>query len=270
MKFSLKINIIIPALAFLLFAGITLIVWHNKNVYETKLIQKHTEITAEQIHIRIEGFLRARLASLDLLAEHWIERRPVDFSQKRFLKFAKNVYKHYPGYQAINWVNPDGIVCWVYPPESNIKAKGKNINRHPEPAARKTFEKAKTSGKYQISPVVTLFQGQQGFVACWSLVFEDKIQGYLNGVFSLDKIMDICLAEKVCDEFLVRIYENGRLIYHVGEGGSQENQKSSRQVEKKITFGKKVWLLEVESKAPLPGTIIFLFNVPVLFMGMFF
>ena len=52
--------------------------------------------------------MRARMASLELLADRWVERTPPDFSQKRFLEFAENFYTHYPGFTGINWIDPRG------------------------------------------------------------------------------------------------------------------------------------------------------------------
>ncbi|MBW2569720.1 MAG: hypothetical protein JRE47_10225, partial [Deltaproteobacteria bacterium] len=59
--------------------------------------------------------MSTRLASLELLAERWVERRPPDFSQKRFFQFAKAFYTHFPGFTGINWIDPEGVIQWVFP-----------------------------------------------------------------------------------------------------------------------------------------------------------
>ena len=207
------------------------------------------------------------MVSLKLLADCWGKCRPVDFSRERFFHVAETIYNHYPGYQAINWANREGVIRWVYPPEpANLKAKNKSICRHAEPGARQTFEKARTSGKCQISPAVKLLQGQQGFGICCPLILEDTTQGYLNGVFFLSKIIKYLLPENILDEFVVRLYENNRLIYHNGN----VNRGSSLRVLRKITFLGKTWYLEIDPAVSLSATTapsenLFLLSFSIVF-----
>lgn len=268
MRFS-KIGKIFPSIfIFLLFGSITLLVWHHKNTYDIKLLRKHTEMYANQVHTRMEEFLSTRIASLHLMADRWVERRPVDFSKVRFFQFAKAIYKDFPGYLAINFINSEGIIVWVYPLEPNIRAKNEDIYHHPEPFVRNIFEKVKTSKEYQISPVIKLFQGQLGFGTYWPLIYEDAIQGYLNGVFSIPKIMKICLSEGILDDFTVRLYENGRLIYSHTEGKQSGTRENTWFVSKEIKFWKKIWQLEIEPHTPLSKTTAFSMNLSILISGM--
>ncbi|MBW2663686.1 MAG: hypothetical protein JRD93_17325 [Deltaproteobacteria bacterium] len=69
---------------FLLFGSITVELWQNQNSHRRELIFRHTETSAQQIRIRVEDLMSTRLASLELLSERWIERRPPDFSQSVF------------------------------------------------------------------------------------------------------------------------------------------------------------------------------------------
>ena len=73
-----------PFFAFLIFGSIAVLLWQNQNRYERELVLRHTETSSEQIRIRIEGLMNARMASLESLSERWVERIPPDFSQDRF------------------------------------------------------------------------------------------------------------------------------------------------------------------------------------------
>jgi len=76
----------LPLVAFLLFGSITVILWQNQNKHERELVFKYTETSSNQIRIRIQGLMNARMAALELLAERWVQRVPPDFSRKRFLE----------------------------------------------------------------------------------------------------------------------------------------------------------------------------------------
>ena len=108
-----------PFVAFLIFGGISVLLWQNQNRHERELVRRHTETSSEQIRIRIEGLMNARMASLESLAERWVERNPPDFSQNRFLEFAEMFYSHYPGFWGIHWIDPEGVVRWVFPKDDN-------------------------------------------------------------------------------------------------------------------------------------------------------
>lgn len=223
------------------------------------------ETSSEQIRIRVEGLMNARMASLELLAERWVERTPPDFSQKRFLEFAKNFYTHYPGFSGINWIDPQGIVRWVFPVESNEGFIGNRVPEHLDPGMRDTFQKAGKSLKYITTPCTELFQGGLGFHTFWPLVYTGRVQGYLNGVFRVKQVMDICLSKNILTEFWISIYEADRLIYTNEDQGSSNPKKHNLHVLQEIHFPGKTWRLELSPKAVLypprvvrnPGLLVF-------------
>ena len=131
-----------PLVAFLLFGSGAVILWQNQNRYEKELVFRNTQTSSEQIRIRVEGLMNARMASLELLADRWVERTPPDFSRKRFLEFAENFYTHYPGFTEINWIDPGGDVRWVFPRESNEGSTGNMVYEHLNSRVRDTFKKA--------------------------------------------------------------------------------------------------------------------------------
>jgi len=256
-------RVVLPAVIFLLLGGIALFIWQKQNDYERSLLLRHTESAAEQIRLRIEGLMSARIASLKLLAERWVERRPLDFSRERFLRFAETCYDHYPGFTGINWVDPDGVVRWVFPEQINAVVRDKRVYEHPDPRYRASFEKAAKTHRYEATPSLNIYQGGMGFDAFIPLSHEGEIQGYLDGVFQVEKVMDICLAEHLYDTFLVRILDEGRLVF--SRGGSSEGLQALEgfPVPRQIHFPGKTWELELK-----PSAVSTTGNVPVLVFGL--
>ncbi|NVM20387.1 MAG: GHKL domain-containing protein [Desulfobacterales bacterium] len=239
---------LVPIVSFLLFGGIALTLWQDQNRHGRELAFRHTETAAEQIRIRVEGLMNARIASLQVFAERWVERRPPDFSQKRFLQFAEKFYGHYPGFMGINWIDPQGVVRWVYPEVTNAIARGKSAYKHPDPKYRAAFENAEQSLERTATPCVELYQWGTGFDSFWPLLYDGKVQGYLNGVFQVKLIMDLCLAKEIFKDFWVRIYEEGRLIYHHGTRDDLNFKRNRLHAVRKIHFRGKAWQLELEPK----------------------
>ncbi|MBL6972279.1 MAG: GHKL domain-containing protein [Desulfobacterales bacterium] len=237
-----------PFFAFLIFGSIAVLLWHNQNRHEKELVLRHTETSAEQIRIRIEGLMNARMASLELLAERWVERVPPDFSQKRFSEFAEMFYSHYPGFMGINWIDPAGVVRWVFPQSSNERVIDKPIF---EPRVARVQKKIQILHTDQsiVTPCAELIQGGLGYNTFLPLVYAGKIQGYLNGVFQVKRIVDICLAKDIFEDFWVRLYETDRLVYTNEKQSDGKLKKNGLRVLRKIQFPGKIWTLDLVPKA---------------------
>ena len=238
----------VPFFTFLIFGSISILLWQNQNRHEQELILRHTETSSEQIRIRIEGMMNARMASLESMAERWVERVPPDFSRNRFLEFAKMFYSHYPGFMGINWVDPMGVTRWVFPKDSNERVIDKPIFKPKDSLRNKKFQ-ILHKGQNIVTPCTELIQGGIGYNIFLSLVHSDKIQGYLNGVFQVKRIVDICLAKDIFEDFWVRLYETDRLIYTNEQQSEVKPIKNDLRVLREIQFPGKIWKLDLIPKS---------------------
>ena len=257
-----------PIAAFLIFGSGAVILWQNQNKHEQQLVVRNMETSSEQIRIRVEGLMNARMASLELLADRWIERTPPDFSQKRFLEFAENFYTHYPGFTGINWIDPGGIVRWVFPRESNERAIDNIVYERLDLEVRDAFQKAGEHLKHVATPCTELIQGGLGFHTFRPLIYTGRVQGYLNGVFQVKRVMETCLAKNILTEFWISIYEADRRIYTNEEQSRSNPEKHNLHVLREIRFPGKTWQLELSPKAALyPSRVVR--NPGLLTFGMF-
>ena len=237
-----------PFVAFIIFGSIAVLLWQNQNSYERELVRRHTETSSRQIQSRIEGLMRARMASLELLAERWVGRFPPDFSQTRFLDFAKVFYSHNPGFMGINWIDPAGAVRWVFPRNNNERIVDKVIFEPRNPRFYKKFQ-ILHSNQNIVTPCMELIQGGLGYNTFLPLVYSGRIQGYLNGVFQVKGIVDISLAEDISKEFWVRLYEGDRLIYTNNIQNEGSLNKNELEVIREVRFPGKTWMLNLVPKA---------------------
>jgi signal transduction histidine kinase len=236
---------------FLGFGGTTVFFWHHQNRDERELVFRHTKTFAEQIVVRMEGLMKARMTALRLLADRWVERTPPDFSRERFVQFAQDIYRHYPGFAAINWIDPQGVIQWVFPEENNLQTKMRNIRR--DPFYKEVFNE---SGKYPplaVTPCAPANGQGFAFEAFIPLFYQGALQGYIEGAFQVNRIAEICLAEDVFRDFSVRLYEGRKLIYASGEQKSLSPPVEDRlYVAREIQFPGKTWRLDLE-----PSPLIF-------------
>ena len=255
-----------PFFAFLIFGSISVLLWQNQNRHEHELVLRHTETSSQLIRTRVEGLMKVRMASLELLAERWIERVPPDFSQTRFLEFAEMFYSHYPGFMGINWVDPAGVVRWVFPKESNERVIDRPILEPQNSPGLNKFHILHTDQGI-VTPCMELIQGGLGYNTFLPLVVSDEIQGYLNGVFQIKQIMDICLAQDIFRDFWVRLYEADQLIYTNEQQRRGNPGKYGLQILREIQFPGKIWTLNLVPKATVyPSGMVW--KVFVLIFGL--
>lgn len=258
----------VPIIVFLLFVTISITLWKNENAHRRELLQKSTATSSEQMRIRIEGLMNARFAALKLLAQRWVERTPPDFSKNRFMGFADDLYMHFQGFTGINWIDPQGVVRWVFPMDStNQKAVNRNIFRHPDPGFRDSFSLAMKSRRNRVSPCTDLFQGGMGFEVFYPLVHDKNIQGVLSGVFMVDRIMDICLGPDISGSFYLNLYENGRLIYSNESEHIKNLERNELTVTREIQFTGKTWQLEITPNSALLSSLK-RHALPILIFGL--
>ena len=187
------------------------------------------------------------MASLELLAERWVARMPPDFSHTRFHDFAQVFYSHNPGFMGINWIDPDGVVRWVFPRDSNKSVIDKLIFKPQNSRFHKKFQILHSSQNI-VTPCMELVQGGIGYNTFLPLVYSGKIQGYLNGVFSVRGIVDISMTKEISDEFWVRLYEGDRLIYANGIQSDVHPEKNELRALREIQFPGKTWKLDLAPK----------------------
>ena len=257
-------------IAFVFFATLTILLWQAQNQHERQVLMHLTETTAEQLRIRIEGFVNARIASLELLADRWVERQPPDFSQQRFLTFSNALFRHYPGFTAINWIDPEGYIRWVFPKEENAEKQGKNISAYGNAAYIATIERARNELQYALTPCMELFEGGTGFEILVPLVHDGRIQGYIDGVFQLKRLLDVAVSREIFSAFDLVISEGGHVIYpsmDKCDPASPDYDMKIPRIVKQVNLGGKIWNIQLAPTATLytPSLVP---NFPFLAFGL--
>ncbi|MBA3027507.1 MAG: hypothetical protein FP816_01660 [Desulfobacteraceae bacterium] len=266
MAFSRKM---IPLVAFLFFSGLAVFLWHAQNRHEQELVRSNTQMTSEQIKVRVEGLMNARMACLDSMAFRWLERTPADFSKNRFLGLAGSFYTRFPGFTGINWIDTDGVVRWVFPDEANKNVIDQVIIPQPNLLVQNKSQKSEEDFEYSNTPCMKIPQGGLGFNTFWPLVYDGRVQGYLNGAFQVEQIVDICLPKIILNEFSVRLFEGKQLIYSNANSVDKDPPENNRlqHLMQEIKFHGKNWQLDLSPKTAVYSSGIFQ-NFSILVFGL--
>jgi signal transduction histidine kinase/sensor domain CHASE-containing protein len=239
----------LPFITFILLGILAIGLWQDQNNHDRELVLRHIESSAEQLRMRVEGVMNSRLASLELMGDRWVERQPPDFRKERFQTFAASLSKNYPGFTGIFWLDPSGMILWVFPEDNHIPAIGKKLDSYPYPGAPVEFDNLKIRTHITITPCVHAPQGKSYFHAIRPLIYKNDLQGYLGGFFSIDQIMSLCLTKELMGNFDIRLFEESRPIYQHGYSEFIYDVKQNEKLPllphtlKEIRFGEKTWTI---------------------------
>ena len=190
---------------------------------ESEKLEIKTQVTAEQVGIRLHDFLNTRITRLDIFRKR-LEQKPF-LSEAEFRTTALRIQHELPGFQAVNWIDKNGIIQWVTPLAPNIPVVGVDLVQK---AAKDAAEVFTRSLQYQIdtaSPLIMLVQGGMGFATYLPIVVDDQISGFVNGVFRIEELISQCFNNSIKD-FNYEVILSGERVYLRGESKNFENPRT--------------------------------------------
>jgi len=235
-----------PVVVFVVLAGVFLFAWVQLASRRTELLRQQTRTTAEQAAIRLEEYLETRLALVEQIRREWLT---VGFaSREAFERRSLALQEQFTGYQAVSWIDPDGILRWVVPRGPNISAENKDLHDHPE--AAETFIRAERTGTVQMTPALTLWQGGTGFAIDLPMVSGEAHQGYVNAVFRTRALIEDCLRPSLLERYSVIVSQQGTEVFHNDVERLQRCRALAASAELEIL--NQVWSI---SLAPAPDSL---------------
>jgi len=186
---------VLPVLIFVISAGALVLLWHDHMQDEHRRLAMETEITAEQIRLRLESWVDDRTAIVLHLAD--VMEHGELASESKFIAESLHFLELYPGFLALNYVNADGVIDIVVPHAPNLAASKQSLYEHPEPDVRESFIRSGETNRMTRTYVSNLLQGYRG-IATYAPVKSpdaDRPSGYINGVFRIDRLIESCLSE---------------------------------------------------------------------------
>lgn len=173
-----------------------------------------TGVTGEQVQLRLESCVQARVNLVNVLAQAgWQDSAHI---AQHWRAQVAAVYPFLPGIQALNHVDPDWKISQVYPVAPNLAAMGANLHEHPNLCVQESLARAEASNTIVRTDVVSLLQSGSGFVLYKKILGPGGSNlGYVNGVFRIADLMESCLPEEeLARNFQFKVLEaDGQVVY---------------------------------------------------------
>jgi signal transduction histidine kinase len=242
-------NIVLAILAFVFFGWVTVTIWQTQRDHDRDTMVRHGESSGEQLRIRIEGLMTARIASLELVADRLEERKPFDLSEERFFGFAENLFRRFRGFAAVEWIDANGTVGWTYPIGSPVSHRSERLGQIADSQCQSALKQVREILKEVVTPTAQHQGGEMGFHILVPVVVEGEPQGFLDGLFLVMPLMELCIPPAILEDFFIGLYEDNRLIYTNGPLDGSHQVEGGSLTQKQIHFGDRVWQLVLEPSA---------------------
>jgi len=187
---------------------------------ENEKAEIRTQVTAEQVGIRLHEFLNARITHLGQLRDRLELNHPINEADFRVV--AQRIQEELPGFQAVNWIDTEGIIQWVTPLDDNLPVVGVDLEKKAAEGAATAFLRSKHDQVDTASPLIELVQGGNGFATYLPIVVKDKITGYINGVFRIEELISQCFGNTVKD-YTYDVALSGQRVYLRGNPNDFDN-----------------------------------------------
>jgi diguanylate cyclase (GGDEF)-like protein/PAS domain S-box-containing protein len=209
-------------------ASVTL--WHQLEQDQRERVDERLNYEARTLARQLEATLHTEVESLGRIARLWnsLGRLPRESWEQE----AELALADFPAYQSVQWTGADLRIRWLLPLLGNEAAV--NFRLTPDHPNYPLAMQARQTGEQRFSNSFPLVQGGLGFILYTPLYLQDasgrrEFDGFLQGVFRVEPLMDALLAQLDRGSFSVRLLENQRSLYSYEHSDTQSQM--AREVE---------------------------------------
>ncbi|MDH0098678.1 diguanylate cyclase [Ectopseudomonas hydrolytica] len=251
------------ALAFLLLvlSGASVLLWRQIEGVQQQRLDERLGYQARTLARQLESTLYLEVDGLERIARLWnrLGRLPRDSWEEE----AQRTLAGFPAYQSIQWLGEDLRMRWLLPLAGNEAALSFRLTPdHPNYALAM---EARATGEQRFSNSFQLVQGGRGFVLYTPLYREQDgvrvFDGFLQGVFRVEPLMQELLAQLDPGSFNVELLEDGQRLFRHGavEQAPQRSLQLPLSLLNNQAFSLRLSptqeLLE-QLHSPLPGVVL--------------
>ena len=215
----------IPYVTALVLFLLVLWLWWALENRENQARQQATDSEAHTVLNLIERDLSSRILSLQRFVYRWQQRGGM--SEEEFNLDAASYLVDHPGYQALEWVDPQLHVRWVIPQQGNEQAIGLNLTL--EANRRDALKTAQNRQEPTLSAPIELVQGGTGFLVYVPITVDGHFDGFLLAVFRCQSWINALLDNRDTTAlYLSRIEMDQQEIYRPAQWQPDQSTVHSR------------------------------------------
>ena len=219
-------------------ATASLIIWQALLTQQSDILEMENRAAAASIKTLINTKLNDRYNSLFRMAKRWENK--VYYKQEIWDSDATFYVAGYNDYQAIEWVDSSYHIRWLQPLSGNEKAV--NFNLADIESRKNVLDKIRQTRQSAMTPLLDLIKGGKGYLFIIPVFKDSEFDGFVIGVFGIDKIFDKALSEEHLRNYSLVIKLNNEEIFR---HNADFEQYAGISTVEKINFLEQNWELTV-------------------------
>ena len=227
-----------------LFVGIcavtvTLWLWRALLAQEHAQLERTIQLEAAGVKNEVVARMQARILALVRMARRWEDWGQPTQEQWEFE--AELYVSHFPGYQAIAWVNPQ-LTRWVTPPAANEAMQ--DLALAFEQQRQSVLEAVRDRREVAVTRSIDLMQGGKGFLVYIPIFQGENCGGIIVGVFRVQELLDTILHEQVAPRYSIALFDGEEKIYSRPDSNQQHLKKWGQETTIElygVTWRMQVW-----------------------------
>jgi PAS domain S-box-containing protein len=227
-------NKYLPLLLGSIILMIITLIWQRLIHQDKQHIQQLIAQQAIAVKTELTNELNSRIIALERMGQRWENNNGTPYPQWK--ADATNYVEDFQGYKAIAWVDPQYKVRWIVTQAENQTAPNLNLDVINQENITLNLEQNNQSIKF--TKTLNINQEKTGFLAYMPLLVEDKLNGFLVGIFANEKLINSILPNST--GYQVEIFDNGKLIY-INNGISDNTEKDQWQQQTTIETHQLKW-----------------------------
>jgi PAS domain S-box-containing protein len=236
---------------------VTVCLWQALIAHERAVVERTIELAKASAHNELMTQMQSRILSLVRIAKRWeLQGRP----SREVWEAEVGLYmSHYPGVQAVAWVDPSFHVQWIVSPESDEAALGLDVGS--EDRRRTMLEVARDSRQVTATGTLDLAQGGKGFQVYVPMMAGGQFDGFIAGMFRVQDLLDVILVHEA-PRYSVAIFEAEKEIYSRYSSGRKYEGKWGQETAVGlygVTWRIRIWptpTLLGELRSSLPEVVL--------------
>ena len=202
---------VFPVLIFLVFLTLAAVLRQGLEQQDNRQIKANLVHEAEAMAAGLEREFTIHVKTLERMAER-LEVMP-ETPESVWKADARRYLKDYGVYQAVEWIDRNFIIRWLEPVSGNQDVIGFNVAFSEQ--RRQDLESARATGKPDISGVINLKQGGQGFVIYAPVGTGTDNNGFIAGVFRMEVLAQQMLSSRILDSFQIGLISDDTRTYQL-------------------------------------------------------
>ncbi|WP_372980706.1 EAL domain-containing protein [Marinobacter sediminum] len=202
---------VFPVLIFLVFLTLATVLRDGLEQQDNRQIAANLKHQAEAMAVGLEREFSIHVKTIQRMAER-LKVMP-ETPESVWNADARRYLKDYGVYQALEWIDRNFIIRWLEPISGNPDVIGFNVAFSEQ--RRQDLESARATGKPDISGVITLKQGGQGFVIYAPVGTGTDNNGFIAGVFRMEVLAQQMLSSRILDSFQIDLISGDSRTYQL-------------------------------------------------------